>query len=63
MKKRNLLIGLFTLLFGVGVYAGCPVVDCGADCGSGSVCSITQYVNGQQCSWTICYGVGPSDNY
>jgi hypothetical protein len=64
MKKvRVLFLGMALLAFVFNIpisLADCPTTNCGSDCGSGQTCSITQYENGQLCSWTICYGVGPS---
>lgn len=55
----GLLITSGFLFTGVAI-AECPTTNCGTDCGVGEVCSITQYENGKVCSWTMCYGVGPS---
>ncbi len=62
---KKILFSLFmSVILFVGITeANCPVTDCNTDCGNGRLCSITQYENGVQCSWTLCYGKGPSDEF
>lgn len=64
MKKFQvsfLGVALLAFIFNISVALACPTVDCNNDCGNGNICSVTIYQNGVLCSWTICYGKGPSD--
>lgn len=61
MRKRINLLVITGILFGFSIsplFAACPTTNCEDDCASGSRCYITQYENGEVCSWTICYGKG-----
>lgn len=64
MVKKFLLSLFVSGIFFIGITkADCPVTNCNTDCGNGRLCSITQYENGVQCSWTLCYGKGPSNEF
>ena len=61
LQGTVLVSALLAFLFNITVsLADCPTTNCNTDCGRGQTCSITQYENGVICSWTICYGKGPS---
>jgi hypothetical protein len=62
---KKILLSFFVsgIFFLENTKAGCPVTNCNTDCGNGRLCSITQYENGVQCSWTLCYGKGPSNEF